>query len=257
MEIRLGGDTLTFEPRAMAFESWRVVESQFVVSTRKLVDSDEEQRLLEELIDGVKPPVPSGAEFEGLHYLLSTPFRHPPLRSGTRFGRATERGVWYGARELETCFAEVAYYRLLFLEGSAARLEPVTVELTAFLTEINCERGVDLTEPPFEAYEAQLTSKVSYGTTHAVGAQLRAAEVEVVLFRAVRTRQRGTNVALFTPAFGSKNPVAGKEQAWVCTTDRQKVELRRKNVMRRGAAETFRYPRQQFEVDGTLVKVDE
>jgi hypothetical protein len=86
---------------------------------------------------------------------------------------------------------------------------------------------------------------------------VRAAEAELALFRAVRTQQRGTNVALFTPAFGSKNPVAGKEQVWVCTTDRRKVELLRKNVMRRGAAEAFVYPREQFEVDGKLVTIEE
>ena len=55
-----------------------VVEAQHRNATRRLVDSDAEQELLESLIDRVKPPVPAGAEFQGLHYLLLTPFRHPP-----------------------------------------------------------------------------------------------------------------------------------------------------------------------------------
>src|SRR3954469_15419524 len=109
----------------------RVVEAQFRNSTRQLVDSDEEQRTLEVLLDArAKLPVPAG--FEGVHYLLSTPFRHPPLRNGSRFGTRRERGILYAARELPTAFAEVSYYRLLFLEGTAAKIAPLTVELTAF-----------------------------------------------------------------------------------------------------------------------------
>src|SRR3982750_3687417 len=77
-----------------------------------------------------KLPVPAG--FEGVHYLLYTPFRHPPLRNGSRFGTRRERGILYASRELSSAFAEVAYYRLVFLEGTAAPLAPVLVDLTAF-----------------------------------------------------------------------------------------------------------------------------
>ena len=66
--------------RALKLTAWRAVEAQHQVSTRKLVDSLEEQQLLESLIDAVKPPAPHGARF---HYLLSTPFRYPPLRHGS------------------------------------------------------------------------------------------------------------------------------------------------------------------------------
>src|SRR5205807_1469000 len=82
------------------------------------------------------------AGFEGLHYLLYTPFRHPPLRHGSRFGTRGERGILYAARELPTVFAEVAYYRLLFLEGTAALLSPIQVELTVFSFRIAAQRGV-------------------------------------------------------------------------------------------------------------------
>src|SRR3954470_13715150 len=136
----------------------RVVEAQFRNSTRKLVDSDLEQTALEELLDAhAKPPVPAG--FEALHYLLSTPFRHPPLRNGSRFGTRQERGILYGARELPTAFAEVAYYRLLFLEGTAADLGLLSVELTAFSFGIATKKAVDLTKPPFVRHEAEISSK--------------------------------------------------------------------------------------------------
>ena len=79
------------KPRTITLIAFRVVESQHVVSTRKLVDSGEEQALLEELVDRVKPPLPSDPELRRLHYLLSTPFRHPPLRYGSRFGTRAPR----------------------------------------------------------------------------------------------------------------------------------------------------------------------
>ena len=100
---RCAGDS---EIRRLQLAAWRVVESQHQVSTRKLVDSNEEQALLEDLIDGVKPRDITGGK---LHYLLSTPFRYPPLKHGSRFGHRHERGIWYGSTERRTAFAEVAY----------------------------------------------------------------------------------------------------------------------------------------------------
>src|SRR5712664_3799874 len=44
------------EIRALRPSPWRVVEAQHQLSTRQLVDSADEQIVLEELIDGVKPP---------------------------------------------------------------------------------------------------------------------------------------------------------------------------------------------------------
>src|SRR5690606_3863871 len=96
-----------------------------------------------------KPPIPADGR---LHYLLATPFRYPPLRHGSRFGTRHERGIWYGSESRRTAFAEVAYYRLLFLEGTRAELGPVTTQLTAFTARASTERGVDLLAPPFDAH---------------------------------------------------------------------------------------------------------
>jgi hypothetical protein len=65
------------EPGPWAASPWRVVETQQDSSTRRLVDSAAEHELLEALLDESKPPVPDGCR--GLHYLLFTPFRYPPL----------------------------------------------------------------------------------------------------------------------------------------------------------------------------------
>src|SRR5437588_8588407 len=142
--------------RALKGSFSRVVEAQFRNSTRKLVDSDEEQRLLEELLDArAKLPVPAG--FEGLHYLLYTPFRHPPLRNGSRFGTRGQRGILYAARDLPTAFAEVAYYRLVFLGGTAAPISPIQVDLTAFSFRLAAQRAIGLTVEPFRAFEERIS----------------------------------------------------------------------------------------------------
>ncbi|MCA9738134.1 MAG: RES domain-containing protein, partial [Gemmatimonadetes bacterium] len=44
---------------ALDASPWRVVEAQHLVSTRKLVDSAAEQEVLEDLLDGAKPPDPA------------------------------------------------------------------------------------------------------------------------------------------------------------------------------------------------------
>jgi hypothetical protein len=238
----------SFRPRKIDLSAWRVVESQYVLSTRKLVDSDEEQALLEELIDRVKPPVPPGPEFRGLHYLLFTPFRHPPLRYGSRFGTRAERGIWYGSRELATSLAEVSYYRLLFLEGTVAELGTLTVELTAYTAALRMRTGADLTRPPFREHEAEISSKTSYDASQRLGRDMRAERVEGFLFASARAT-RGTNVGLFAPAFASKRPK--RYETWTCSADRSKVELSKKSIARvRGVRLAF--ARESFLVGGKL-----
>lgn len=238
-----------FSFRALSLDAWRVVESQHITSTRKLVDSAAEQALLEDLVDRVKPPLPTDERFAHLHYLLFTPFRHPPLRHGSRFGIVTEPGIWYGSIERETAFAEVAYYRLLFLEGTAAKLAPVTVELTAFVAGVTTKKGADLTKAPFERHLRALASKTSYAATHAVGRDMRAAGVEVFLYSSARAPTTGTNVGLFVPSFAKASPK--KVEAWICTADRGKVELIEKTFAGK-SARRHAFAREHFLVKGML-----
>lgn len=233
--------------RRLEARPWRVVESQSMVSTRKIVDSLEEQELLEQLIDGVKPPLPPWPRLSSLHYLLYTPFRHPPLRHGSRFGARFEPGIWYGARALRTAFAEVAYYRLVFLEGTEADLGSVTVELSAFRAEVRSRRAVDLTRPPFASHAAAISSRTSYRSSQALGREMRAAAVEVFVYESARDPDRGANIGLFVPAFSSDTPSV--PEAWVCTASRDKVELVKKDVFRR---RRFVFERSVFEVGGRL-----
>jgi hypothetical protein len=238
------------DARRLAASVWRVVEAQFITSTRKLVDSDAEQGLLERLIDGAKPPVPAGPRFEGLHYLLSTPFRHPPLRNGSRFGTRLERGLFYASMQVDTALAEVAYYRLVFLSGTQAALGLVETEHTAFQAAVATERGVDLTRPPFTAYTADISSPKHYEAAQQLGQQMRAEGIELACFTSARDPRSGTHVVLFEPAFASRRPRPG-EQTWVCHTTARLVELKRKNLVAT-ASRALSFPRNVFLVDGQL-----
>ena len=55
---------------------WRGVEAQHVVSTMRLVDTPDEQDLLETLLEGSKPAMPPTKQPK--HYLLTNPFRYSP-----------------------------------------------------------------------------------------------------------------------------------------------------------------------------------
>jgi hypothetical protein len=225
----------------------RVVESQSRNSTRKLVDSDAEQAVLETLLDErAKLPVP--AELKGLHFLLSTPFRHPPLRNGSRFGTRQERGILYGARELPVAFAEVAYYRLLFLEGTAADLGLVTVELTAFSFGVAARRAVDLTRPPFVRFEAEISSKIAYEAPQRLGAEMRESRVGCCLYVSARAEGRGVCIAVFDDVFKPRRPSA--EERWTCAAEKARVEFSSGGLLRDPVRHT--YERGQFLVGGRL-----
>jgi hypothetical protein len=239
---RCAGDS---ELRPLRLEPWRVVESQHQVSTRRLVDSDAEQRVLEDLIEGAKPPDRTNGR---LHYLLFTPFRYPPLRHGSRFGRRTEPGIWYGSETLPTAFAEIAYYRLVFLEGTAAELGAVETELTAFRAQVRTERGIDLTVAPFAAHSGVISSHVRYGGSQLLGGAMRAAGVEAFRYRSARDGVGGANVAAFVPSvFGRRQP-RGFE-GWHCTATRVRVEVASRGWF---GHTVHAYAREQFLVGGAL-----
>jgi hypothetical protein len=221
------------------------VESQHQVSTRKLVDSNEEQALLEDLIESVKPPdITSGR----LHYLLSTPFRYPPLAHGSRFGRRHERGIWYGSTERRTAFAEVAYYRLLFLEGSRVLLGTLATPLTAFTANIRTSTGVDLVVAPFDVHRKAIASPTSYASSQALGTAMRESGVEAFRYPSARDDNGGVNVGAFAPSvFGSTRPKS--LESWHCTASHERVEVARGDYFKR---EEFVFPRSQFLVQGEL-----
>ena len=224
---------------------YRLVESQEQVATNALVTTLTEQALLEELLEASKPALP--AEARGLHYLLATPFRYPPLPWGSRFGTRFEPGLFYGSRTPETVLAESAYYRFVFWTGMT---EPPTVPLATrhslFSADIATARGLRLHEPPFEQYEAELTDRAHYAVTQALGGAMRETRIEAFEYRSARDPEAGLNVALYTPAaFATARPASLDE--WLCETRGDRVSF----YSRHGGG-IRHFPLTTFLVDGRL-----
>lgn len=222
----------TWTPPAVSSEArlwrgwaWRVVESQHVASTMKIVDSRDEQDLLESLLEGSKPARPPIPE---LHYLLATPFRYHPQRGGSRFRGVTDPGVFYGAKSVRTACAELGYWRWRFLKDAVDldRLEPVAH--TVFRTEIATET-VDLRNPPFDRDAAAWQHPSDYGATHAFARVAREAGVGAILYRSVRDADESWCVAVLTPkAFAGRKPHPAM-QTWWLAVHRDEVVWRREN----------------------------
>ncbi|MGM0576465.1 MAG: RES family NAD+ phosphorylase [Myxococcota bacterium] len=232
----------------MEAEPWRVYQSRHVLSTRKLVDTAEEQDVLEGMLEESKPPVPE--EARGLHELLHSPFRYPPLWHGSRFGSRSERGIWYGSESVETALAEVAFYRLRFLEDSAADLPGVALELGAYRARVRTEEGVDLAAPRFDAWREVLASPTSYAETQALGRAMRGDGGEAFRFVSARDPDGGVNVGVFEPR-ALEGTVRPSRRAWYGYVTREVVEYRPKPLVAAGP-ELIRFRRGVFEVEGEL-----
>ncbi len=188
----------------------RVVEGQSYFSTRKLVDTDDEQALLESMIEDSKPIAPTHNSKGKLNFLLITPFRYPPLRGGGRFHQSHEQSLFYGSEELTTAMAEVAYRRFLFLFDTEAKLENQHVPHTSFTVDVKTSKGVFLDAPPFDAYRAKISNPESYKHSQALGAAMRENGVEAFRFYSARHTQ-GKNVGLFSvEAFKETHPTNDK-----------------------------------------------
>lgn len=245
--MRCGGSSSL---RAVEGTPWRIVESQQRISTRQLVDSDAEHERLEALIEGSKPIAPAEARGDGLHFLLFSPFRYPPLPHGSRFGRPEEPALWYGSEALETALCEAAYYRLLLFDGTSADLLPNQVPRSAFQAAVRGDAGVDLTAAPFDAHREAIASKTAYAEAQRLGSDMRAAGVALFKYPSARDPGRGANLALFTPAaFALKRPL-GPPETWTCTVTRG----RDVSWLREGAfgLQRFEFPLGTFLVGGKL-----
>jgi len=232
-------------PTPLAGAALRLVESQEQVATNALVRTLAEQALLEDLIETSKPPLPEAAR--GLHYLLATPFRYPPLPWGSRFGSRFEPSLFYASRSQDTCLAESAYYRCVFWSGMATPPPaPLDTRHTLFSVPLRSAHGLPLQHAPFDEFSAELTDRREYTATQALGTALREAGIDAIEYTSARDPAAGTNVALFTPAaLGATRPTLLDE--WLCSTSAEAVTY----YSRTGGG--FRaFPQQTFLVDGVL-----
>ena len=230
----------------LAGELLRIVESQEQIATLSLVDDLAEQAILEDLLEQTKPPLPAGAE--RLHYLLSTPFRYPPLRHGSRFGQRFEPSLFYGARRLPTLLAEAAYYRFVFWTAMA---EPppsgrLRTQHSVFRARFHGDHGVRLQAPPCADHTAVLRHPTDYGPTQRLGSALRKAGIDAFEFPSARAHDAGLNIALFHPtALVSRRPLGLSR--WLCETRAEQVTFAPE-----AAPDLHRFALDDFAVHGQL-----
>lgn len=232
-------------PVKLAGGALRLVESQEQAATGELVGSLERQYTLEVMLEETKPPRRKGSE--DLHYLLSTPFRYPPLKHGSRFGIRSEPSLFYASLGIHTVLAEAAYYRFVFWFGM---VKPPAGKLdtrhTVFEAAYRTASGLRLHYPPFAAHRDAISHPADYSASQALGATMRAAGIEAFEFVSARDPDGGLNLALFTPrAFARKAPVT--QEAWLCELTGEHVRF----LQARGR-DFHEFPLGLFQVAGRL-----
>lgn len=178
-----------------------------------LVDTLEEQALLEQVLDESKPVVPE--DCRGLHYLLFTPFRYgAPYPHGSRFRRAGHTpGVFYASIELPTAIAEMSFWRLLFYAESPQTPWPSNAgEYSAFSVRYSSGKGLDLSRAPLDRDADKWAEPVDYAHCQALAEAAREAGINVLRYPSARAA-KGNNVAILAcAAFASKKPI--EQQRW-------------------------------------------
>ena len=216
---------------------WRGVEAQHVVSTMRLADNLEEQRVLEELLDASKPPLPP--EARGRHYLIFTPFRYrSPV--ATRFRRTADPGVWYGAEELRTACGELAYWKWRFLMDSDALAgQALHTEHTFFQAKVR-GRCPDLTAPPWKGASRVWRHRTDYSGCQDFANEARTRELAWIRYAAVRVPDGICGAVLKPDALSLA--AAFEQQTWACKTSRGGAYLQRA-----GSEERYEYSAKEWE----------
>ena len=241
----------TWTPRALASDArdyavdlWRVVESQHVASTMRLVDSLAEQALLESIIEQSKPVLPAGTET--LHYLLATPFRYRP-RIGSRFRAPFDAGVWYGAEQLQTALAEKGYWLLRFLLDSPQTPDLGPVPHTAFSASVRA-KALDLTRRPLARHRETWTHRTDYAPTQTFALAARDAGIAMIRYESVRDPEHNACVAVLAPA-AFRPPRPRHQETWFILAARERVRCAKD----RRSGTSWEFTREQLtgEIDGT------
>jgi len=227
-------------------EVWRVVESQEDAATLKVVDDLTEQLLLEQMLDEVKPQYRRGTE--GMHYLLKTAFRYPPLKWGSRFGTRSMPSYFYASEAKTTALSECAYYRFLFLSHMKTPYsDPIRSEYTVFNVLVASDTCLDLTHKHFKSAHPELTSPSSYAYSQEVGNWVyqqntqKAGSIDLIRFvsarvnatehpsstetkNKIKTKNHGINIAVANPS-AIRSPKPRKQERWLCLTKADSVSF--------------------------------
>lgn len=204
----------------LRMQAWRGVETQYIAATLRLVDNHAEQDLLESLLETSKPPKPMASADK--HYLLTTPFRYRPHQA-SRFRRAHQSGLWYGAESIYAVCAELAYWRLRFVQDSAGLLKSELVtQHTLFQATVD-GHAIDLSSAPWDAARAGWTNPFDYTEPQRIADEVRNQErVQWIRYESVRASGH-LCAAVFTPDALQMNLLRESEQQWFCKATAQRV----------------------------------
>lgn len=192
-------------------DGYRIVENQEYNSTYSLVDDRAEHELLEEMIEEGKPPKPIDCSVDD--YLLFTPFRYPPLKDATRFGKVTERSPFYGSERLDAAFAEKAYRIEKFDSDTEASFPNRNLSFTSFKFAANANTCLNVLQVPFDKYKDLIHDPISCDSSQALGTEMRQCEIQACLFESVRCSDT-RNIAIFDPSIFTKKSHDKKQ--WSC-----------------------------------------
>lgn len=207
---------LRSEARLWSGSGWRAVEAQHKNATIALTHGNlQRQSILEDIVEAAKPPLPPAAE--GLHFLLSTPFRYQsPPPAGSRFRRRGDPAVFYGAENIKTACAEAGYWRFRFWRDSAGlQARPASLPMTLFEFHGATQACLNLTRPPFAANREAWTHSDDYRETQALAATARSEHVEMIRYESVRNPE-GRCLAIMTPEVfkAVREPFRHQQQHW-------------------------------------------
>jgi len=229
----LASDTIS-----LSGQVWRVVEHQYTVSTRKLVGTQSDQAILEEILEESKPPVPQGAEH--LNFLLQAPFRYDaPYPVGSRFRRSgSTEGVFYASEEIRTALSEFSHYRLQFYKESPDTYLPRNQErLTVYSVDYSSDLSIDLMQAPYVQDRAIWTSPRNYVPTQDFADIARDGNIEVIRYESVRDKP-SANIAILSPtALTSSGPES--EQTWFFYLSQSEVNCERSHASDNSEILTF------------------
>ncbi|GAA6136188.1 RES family NAD+ phosphorylase [Oceaniserpentilla sp. 4NH20-0058] len=226
-------------------EVFRLVENQEQIATRSYVDTLEEQDILEQILEQSKPRYHVDTP-EGMHYLLKSPFRYPPLHYGSRFGRTVEFGIFYGALTAKTVLAEVAFYRCVYWHSPEEPFpNPLISQHTLFSALFESQQGIDLRKAAFNEYHRDLQSPTEYRSSQQLGSVMRD-YAHMFLYASARDPDQGGCVGIFTPKvfINTKPNIHG---TYHCETDGKIVSFREA-----GSFDRLQFRVEQFFVNGKL-----
>jgi hypothetical protein len=224
----------------------RMVETQENAATTSLVDDLEEQAILEQILDDFKPHYVDGTQ--DLHYLISTPFRYPPLKYGSRFGAITEPSYFYASESIQTCLAEAAFYRFYMIDGTETPFpKMIQSQHSLFFVQTLSTHVLDLTQIADPRIQKQLTDPESYAFTQKVGDNARKDGADLLRYFSARSQEQGINVAV------AKHTVIQSEKPedkveYICQLDPQS------GILRFSQPRTFpvMFTKESFLINGVL-----